>query len=403
MKNRWIATLLLLVLAVATLLPAAAVAEPVTLSLTLGVKETYQIKTSAISGAEDKQLVFATSNKKVATVSTDGVITAKKRGTAKIAVGYDDTALAVCTVTVLAAPKKISFADKALVISTGDTQQLTVTLPKKTASAITYESSDTAVATVDADGKVTAVSSGTAVVTAKTFNGKTAKCGVAVLKGKAPEKLSLSVENVSIQAKETFKLSPSVEEGADAIYAYASKNKKIATVSADGVITGRKKGTTQIAVKTHNGLTATVNVTVKGKLKELYGLLTDKPKTYLKYAKKLKLKKDNSEDPNSVMYYNGQVALIMTASSCQISLTPVANPKYCVQGIDASMTPEQAAAKLIDKGWALADAKTQDGVEIRAFTKDGDTTHYIVISADGSAIKSVDAVWSWKTDTAQAE
>ena len=94
MKNRWIATLVLLALALTTLLSATAVAEPTVLSMTLGVGETYQIKTSAISGAEGKQLVFATSNKKVATVSAEGVITAKRKGTAKIAVGYDDTASA---------------------------------------------------------------------------------------------------------------------------------------------------------------------------------------------------------------------------------------------------------------------------------------------------------------------
>ena len=395
MKNRWIATLLLLVLALTTLLPTMAAAEPVVLSLTLGVKETYAINTSAISGAEGKQLVFATSNKKVATVSSDGVITAKKKGTAKIAVGYDDTALAVCTVTVLAAPKKISFSEKSYVINKGDTQQLTVTLPKKTASNLTYESSDTAIATVDNAGKVTAVASGTAVITVKTFNGKSAKCGIAVLDGKTPEKLTLNAETVSIQAKETFKLTPSVEEGADAVYFYATGSKKIATVSDDGVITGKKKGTTKIVVKTHNGLTATVTVIVKGKLKDIYGCLTDKPKTFLKYAKKLKMKRDTTTDANTVMYYNDQAALIMTAKGCQVSLSPTTNPKYSIQGADATMTAEQAAAKLVANGWTLADTKTQDGIEIRAFTKNGDTKHVITLAVDGSDIKSVDAYWTW--------
>lgn len=397
MKNRWIASLLLVALALALLMPTA-VAEPIVVSLTLGVKETYQINTSAITGAEGKQLVFATSNKKVATVSAEGLITAKKRGTARIAVGYDDTALAVCTVTVLAAPKKISFAEKSVVINAGDSRQLSLTMPKKTASAIAYESSDTAVATVDGEGKLTAISSGTAVITATTFNGKTAKCGVAVLKGKAPEKVSAGVETVSIQVKETYKLSPNVEDGADAIYSYAVKNKKIASVSADGVIKGKKKGSTQVAITTHNGVTTTVEVIVKGKLTELSGKLTDKPKTFLKYAKKLKLKKDSSEDPASVMYYNSEVAMIMTSSSCQISLNPTTKPKYCLQGVDATMTPEQAAAKLLDKGWALADAKTQDGIEIRAFTKDGDASRTITLSADGNALRSVDAVWSWAAE-----
>ena len=396
MKRRAIATLLMLALALAALLPAAAVAEPTVLSMSLGKGEKYQINTTAIPGAEGKQLVFATSNKKVATVSTDGIITANRKGTAKIAVGYDDTALAVCTVTVLGAPKKIAFAEKNVVLSVSDTKQLEVALPKKTASTLTFESSDPAVATVDGAGKVTAVAGGHAVITAKTFNGKSASCALIVLAGAAPTEVKLNAETLSIQQKETFTLKPTVNDGADAVYFYASANPKIATVNAEGVVTGKKKGTTQIAVKTHNGLTATATVVVKGKLKDVYGALTNSPKTFLKYAKKLKMKKDTTEtSTTSVMYYNDQMALIMTANSCQISLSPTTAPKYCVQNIDASMTAEQAAEKLVANGWALADTKTVDGIDVRAFTKNGDATRPITVSADGSDIRSIDAFWTW--------
>lgn len=396
MKNRAIATLLMLVLALAALLPAAAVAEPAVLSMTLGLKEKYQINTAAIPGADGKQLVFATSNKKVATVSSDGVITANRKGTAKIAVGYDDTALAVCTVTVKAAPKKIAFAEKNVVVSVSDTKQLEVKLPDKTASTLTFESSDTAVATVDGTGKVTAVAGGHAVITAKTFNGKSASCALIVLAGAAPTEVKLNAETLSIQKKETFTLKPTVNDGAEAVYFYASANPKIATVNAEGVVTGKKQGATQIAVKTHNGLTANVTVVVKGKLKDVYGALTNSPKTFLKYAKKLKMKKDTTDtSTTSVMYYNDQMALIMTANSCQVSLSPTTSPKYSVQNIDASMTAEQAATKLVANGWTLADAKTVDGIEVRAFTKNGDATRPITISADGNDIRSIDAYWTW--------
>ena len=395
MKNRWIATLLLLILVIAALVPAAAYAEPTALSLRLGVKETYQLDAASIPGAEGKQLIYMSSNSKIATVSTTGLITAKKKGTAQIAVGSENTGLAICTVTVLGAPKKITLSEKTMALNAGETKQLQYELTKKTSSAIAFTSSDTTVATVDASGNVTAVAAGKATITAKTFNRRSAKCAVVVLGGKAPAKLTLPDETLSIQVKERFKLSPSVEEGAEALYAYATANKKIATVSADGVVTGKKKGTTQIMVKTHNGLTATVNVVVKGKLKETYGLLTDKPKTYLKYAKKLKLKQDTTGDSTSVMYYDKELALIMTKDSCQVSLSPSTSPKYCLQGTDTTMTADQVAAKLVSNGWTLADARTVDGIEVRAFTKGGDTTHHMVISADGTSIRSLDAVWTW--------
>ena len=63
MKRRLIAAFVLLALAL-TLLPTLAAAEPTVLTMTLGVKETYQINTASIAGAEGKQLVFATSNKR---------------------------------------------------------------------------------------------------------------------------------------------------------------------------------------------------------------------------------------------------------------------------------------------------------------------------------------------------
>lgn len=396
MKNRLVATLMLLALVLAALLPATALAEPAVFELTLGVKEKYQINTSAISGAEGHQLVFATSNKKVATVSADGVITAKRKGTAKIAVGYDDVALAVCTVTVQAAPKKLTLSAKNMVLYLGESGQLTTTLPKNTASTIAFESSDPAVATVDGSGKVTSVSGGHAIITASTFNGKKASCALVVLTGKAPATVSAGVEGLSLQVKETFQLTPVLDEGAQAMYSYATSNRKVATVSSDGVVTAKKKGTTKITITTHNGLTATVTVLVKGKLTDVYGSLTNAPKTFLKNVKKLKLKKDKTgDDSTSVMYYNDQLALIMTANSCQVSLSPTTKPKYSILGIDATIPAEQAAAKLVAAGWALADTKTVDGISVAAFTKGGDTTHPISISADGSAIRSIDAFWTW--------
>ncbi len=399
MKNRWIATLVLLALALAALLPAAAIAEPIVLSMTMGIDETYQIKTSAITGAEGKQLMFATSNKKVVSVSADGLITAHRTGTAKIAVGYDDTALAVCTVKVLGKPNSLSMSRKNLVLNVGETGQLTARLPKKTGSIITYESSDPAVATVSADGNVTAVAAGHAVVTAKTYNDKTAGCAVMVLAGKAPATLDAGIEALPLQVKESFKLAPVVEDGAEAVFAYSSSNKRIATVNADGVITAKKRGKAKITVMAHNGLTATVNVTVSAKRTNLYSALTDKPKTFLKTVKKLKMRRGSADNSaESVMYYNSQAALIMTANSCQVTLIPANKPKYSILGLDGSMSVELATMKLLNNGWMLVGTKNVDGVDVRAYAREGDLTHLIAISAEGSALRSIDAFWLWNSD-----
>ena len=94
---------------------------------------------------------------------------------------------------------------------------------------------------------------------------------------------------------------------------------------------------------------------------------------------------------------DGELALSMTSSSCTVAVASVLSPRYCIEGIDTSMTPEVAAAKLIANGWALTGNKTSDGVEQRAFTRAGDETHFIAIAtADGATIQGILAQWNWQ-------
>ena len=57
----------------------------------------------------------------------------------------------------------------------------TIIFQSGTASySIKYSSSNTGIATVNSSGLVTAKKSGTAIITAKTYNGKTATCKITV-------------------------------------------------------------------------------------------------------------------------------------------------------------------------------------------------------------------------------
>ena len=70
-----------------------------------------------------------------------------------------------------------------LTLKEGLTQQLTVSVtPSYAPYTLTWTSSKDKVATVSTEGKVTAVAEGTAVITAKTANGKEARCTVTVTK-----------------------------------------------------------------------------------------------------------------------------------------------------------------------------------------------------------------------------
>ena len=135
--------------------------------------------------ASYKKVKWTTSNKKVATVSSSGVVTGRAGGTAVITcTARDGSGIAAsCIVTVLPIyPTGIKMSKAALTVKLGKTASLKATvMPKNTDfKAVTWTSSNPSVAAVDAKGKVKAVASGTTVITAATSNGQTASCTVTV-------------------------------------------------------------------------------------------------------------------------------------------------------------------------------------------------------------------------------
>ena len=125
---------------------------------------------------------------------------------------------------------------------------------------ITYKTSKKAVATVSDKGVITGVKAGTATITCYRGKTKVATCAVTVVK--APKKVTLKPKTVTLGVKETLALQPTLPAKTHASFTWSVKNKKIATVSKDGVVKGVKAGSTTVTVKTHNGKQATVTVKV---------------------------------------------------------------------------------------------------------------------------------------------
>ena len=221
-------------------------------ALLLGVKESYTLDAS---GSLKGKIAYISSKPDVVSVNQDtGRLMAKKRGTAKIAAVNAKKQYVTCTVKVAAAPSAVAFAKTKLYLSRGSTCKLPAKLPTGSASHITYASSKAGVAKVDAAGNIRAVKAGTAVITARTYNGKKAACKVTVLNGTAPRSLRLSKSSVTLGVGQKLTLKPVLNAGAAAVYTWTSGNKRVAAVSSGGVVTAKKAGTAKIAVKTHNGL-----------------------------------------------------------------------------------------------------------------------------------------------------
>lgn len=152
---------------------------PKTLSLTTGKK--YTLKPVVTPSNSQEKVTYKSSNTKIATVSSTGVITAKKVGKVTITV-QSGKQKATVTLTVKKAPalKAIKNVPPKKTITKGKTYTLKPQLyPSGAIAKITYTTSNKSIATVDSKGKITAKKKGTAVITVKA--GKfTAKCKVTV-------------------------------------------------------------------------------------------------------------------------------------------------------------------------------------------------------------------------------
>ena len=132
--------------------------------------------------ATEKKVKWTSLSPKVASVTSGGVVKGLKAGTAVIRAKTDNGVIAECTVTVYNPVTQVKLNRTSLTLSLYEQKTLTATyLPKNAAhTMITWSSSNQKVATVDENGLVTGLAKGKCTITAKSENGKTAKCTVTV-------------------------------------------------------------------------------------------------------------------------------------------------------------------------------------------------------------------------------
>lgn len=232
------------------------------LSIKKGKK--YTLKTSvAPSNTTNKKLTWKSSNTSVLKVDQNGQITARKSGRATVTVTTVNGRKASCRVTVTQAVDKIKLNRKSKTLGVQETYTLKSTLVPKYAktSKITWTSSDKKVASVNSKGKITAKKTGTATITVRTGNGKTAECRITVKNKPKSVKLSASVKN--LKPGKTLQLKVTRSSGSAGKVTFTSTNEKVATVSSSGKVKALKKGKTTIKAKTYNGKSDTLVIHVK--------------------------------------------------------------------------------------------------------------------------------------------
>ena len=160
--------------------------------------------------------------------------------------------------------ESISLSEETVSVRIGESKQLTAEVKpdNTTIKSVTWTSSDSEVATVDENGLVTAVASGSAVITATTENGLQATCSVLVPVEAESVSLDKTEATVSVGRTLQLKVTVSPETATDKSVTWKSSNEKIATVDKDGLVTGVSSGEATITVTTTNGKTAECRIIV---------------------------------------------------------------------------------------------------------------------------------------------
>lgn len=233
---------------------------------TLNVGDTYTLKaTVSPSNASIKGVTWKSSNTKVAKVSSSGKITAVGKGTATITVTTKDGKIKdKCKVTVKTVKvKSVKLNETKLRLMVGDSDKLKATISPSNATnkAVTWKSSNSAIAKVSSSGKVTGISKGTATITCTTKDGKIKKTckvtvyGVPTDPNQKVMGVRLNKSNLTLKNGKTYQLIATVvpNDAANQKVTWSSDNTSVATVNSKGKITAKKAGKAVISVRTADG------------------------------------------------------------------------------------------------------------------------------------------------------
>lgn len=238
-----------------------------TKSISIGHQFTLQPNITP-SNVTNKTVTYKSSNPSVATVSASGIVTAKQAGTTILTgtIGNKEAKITLNVVNSYVAVSSITLNKKVVNLFVGSTDILKATLKPTNATnkRVVYRSSNPSIASVDAAGKVTAVSPGTAKITVQSENGKTIQATVLV-EPVLPTGLALKEKSKTLNVGDTYQIVSTIlpSNATDKSVTYQSDHENILTINKQGVVLAKRPGQAKVTVKTINGKMATMNITVK--------------------------------------------------------------------------------------------------------------------------------------------
>lgn len=218
--------------------------------------------------ANNKKLLWTSSNKRIATVEK-GVVVGLRKDTVKITVKSTDGSKlsAQCVVTVKQAVKNIKL-NKTLITGrkgTKVTLKAKVTPTKADNRIVKWQSSNKKIATVNKKGVVTVKGKGCAVIKCTSGDGSGVYSKCVVNNSSKAKSIKLNKKSAKVSAGKTLKLRVTVKGNCKEVL-WKSSNNKVATVTDNGMVKGIENGKAVISAQTMDGSkkVAKCTVTVTG-------------------------------------------------------------------------------------------------------------------------------------------
>lgn len=342
---------------------------------TLYVGKSITVKGEVLpSNATYKDLTWTSSDNNVATVSK-GTIYGKGEGVAIIKVTSHNGISKSLTVKVdTIKVRGISLSDSNRKINIGEEYTLIANISPADATdkRVSWTSSNSSVITVGSNGLITPHQVGTATVTATTNNGIKASCSFTVTnEAIMPQSVSISKSQVEVKENGTIGLTAVVQpsNSTNQKVTWSIENGNLATINANGILTGISDGVTRVTAKTVNGKIASAFVVIKTNNKTKYNYLEG---TTIKYWI------ENNTSKNAyITHIWVQDAYSQFATMVPDKYPGLAQSKTLMNKV-ANKYPNKAIVGSNASGFVSYNAKTNSGFDIE-FAKNNPKWNYSAV------------------------
>lgn len=232
---------------------------PSPLSVKLGARAQLNAQAQSADGSivENVDLTWESSDPSVATVDQNGLVTGESVGSTEIGVATDDISQSVSVTVTDTSVARVDIESDDLELGLGETVDLSVKTYDESDNelmgrAVTWSSSDEAVADISSTGTVEATGAGQATITAE-VEGVSDDVGV-VVEAKAIEAVQMRPEGPHVLGRDDtleLRASATALDGTDAFcnFQWSSSNPEAVTIDSQGMMTGRGAGISTISAE----------------------------------------------------------------------------------------------------------------------------------------------------------